>query len=404
LEVTNSLLEGVRVIELGWVWVGPWIGAMLADMGAEVIKIETNLRTDGMRRLVPYAGGKPGLNRSVFNVINRNKKSCNLNLKSPRGMELFRDLVKVSDVVVENFGARIVASLGIRYDSLKEVNPDLIMVSLPGFGGTGPYKDYVSYASVVESVGGLTYTTGTAEEPAPSSVYPGDPTASLYGVICLLSALCYRSDTGKGQFIDISQAESIVTTVPEGMMDYVMNGRIRPRIGNRDNSMAPHGCYRCKGDDDWVTIAVSTDQEWKALCQAMGKPQLGAEAKFSDQFSRWRNQDELDKLISEWTKEHTAHEVMHTLQKMGIAAGPSYNAETLINDEHIKERGLFVEQNHPEAGKTFVYHSPWKMNGEYGEISVPAPLFGEHNSYVFEKLLGIPHDEFTKLVDEEVIY
>ena len=181
-----------------------------------------------------------------------------------------------------------------------------------------------------------------------------------------------------------------------------MNGRIRPRMGNQDEIMAPHGCYPCKGYDKWVAVAVSNDEEWNGMCRVMGNPEWSKSENFSDQLSRWQNQDELNKLVAEWTMDFTAYDVMHKLQKAGVAAGVSLNVEELINDPHCKKRGIFIEQNHPVAGKTIVYRSPW--TSALTATNPPAPCLGEHNRYVFKTLLGLDDNKIIKLIDEKVIY
>jgi benzylsuccinate CoA-transferase BbsF subunit len=402
--MSSSFLKDVRISALTHVWAGPWMGAVLADMGAEVIKIESNQKLDTMRCMPEYAGGKADVNRAGgFITYNRGVKSCTLNLKQLKGVEIFKKLVKISDVVIENFSPRVMTDFGLSYAMLKEVKPDIIMVSVPGFGGTGPDKDYISYASTVEAVGGLNASFGyPGREPAIASIYPADPTGGMYGALCVCSAVYFHHKTGKGQHIDIAQSEAITTLIPEVVMEYVMNGRIRPRMGNRDEIMAPHGCYPCKGEDKWVAIAVGTDEEWGALCRVMGNPEWSKDERFSDQFSRWQNQNELDKLIADWTKDFTHYEVMHRLQSAGVAAGPSFNMEELMNNPQVKERGVIFEQNHPEAGKTLVYRSPWTSS--LTATNPPAPCLGEHNSYVFKELLGMSDKEIAKLIDEKVIY
>jgi benzylsuccinate CoA-transferase BbsF subunit len=396
-------IQGVRVIDFTWVWAGPWIGALWADIGAEVIRVESNSRLDLMRRLAPYACDEPGPNRSCFNIINRGKKSCTIDLVQPKGKEIFKKLVGISDLVIENMSPRVMPKLGLDYATLKEVKPDIIMVSLTGFGGSGPDRDYVAYASTVEAVGGLTAAFGyPGGEPALSTVYPGDPIGSMYGFLCGLSALYFRQKTGMGQHVDISESEAVTSLIPEVMMDYIMNGRIRPRIGNRDEIMAPHGCYQCKGEDEWVAIAVGNDEEWRALCTAMGNPEWTKEERFAEQFSRWQNQDELDQRITEWTRNFTHYEVTYRLQEVGVVAGPSLNMEELVNDHHVKERSAIIEQNHREAGKTLVYRSPWKSAET--RTNPAAPCLGEHNNYVFKELLGMSDKEIARLIDDRVIY
>jgi len=399
----TSFLKGIRVIALTWVWAGPWMGAVLADMGAEVIKIETKQRLDSQRVLNITTDPNGGLNHGQFNITNRGVKSCTLNLKQPKGKELFKKLVKISDLVITNFAPRVMPDLGLDYNALKDVKPDIILVSLPAFGNTGPDKDYVSYGSTIEAVGGLSASFGyPGEAPALSSIYPADPIGGMYGVVGAVAALNYRNKTGKGQHVDVAQSEGITTLIPEVIMEYVMNGGIQPCMGNRDEIMAPHGCYPCKGEDKWVAIAISTDQEWKALCRVIGNPDWSEDERFSDQFSRWQNQDELNKLIAGWTKDLTHYDVMNKLQKAGVAAGGSLNIEEIINDRHFKERGVFITQNHPAAGKTIVYRSPW--TSALTADNPPAPLLGEHNNYVFKELLGMTDVQITELMETKVIY
>ena len=316
---------------------------------------------------------------------------------------MFKELVKICDIVITNFAPRVMPGWGLDYSTLKNVKADIIFVSLPGFGSTGPDKDYVSYASTIEAAGGLSASFGyPGEEPAVSGTYPGDPIGSMHGVVGILAALNYRDKTGKGQHVDVAQSEGVTTLIPEVIMEYVMNGGLRPRMGNRDDIMAPHGCYPCRGKDQWVAIAIGTDSEWKALCHIMGDPDWSRNPAFSDQYTRWQNQDELNKLIGGWTKDFTHYEVMHKLQNVGIAAGASLNIEELINDPHCKARGIFIEQDHPEAGKTVVYRSPWRS--ALTATEAPAPCLGEHNDYVFKQLLKMSDDDVARLVAEKIIY
>ena len=399
-------LKGIRIIALTWMWAGPWMGAVLADMGAEVIKIETIQRLDHQRVAKLWqdeSNQKTDINRGLFNITNRGVKSCTLNLKKPQGIEIFKKLVKISDIVITNLAPRVMPGWGLDYVALKEVKPDIILISLPAFGSTGPDKDYVSYASTIEAAGGLSVSFGyPGEGPVLSGTYPGDPIGGMYGVVGTLTALNYRFKTGKGQHIDIAQSEGVTTLIPEIFMEYVMNSRIRPRMGNRDEIMAPHGCYPCKGEDKWVAIAVGKEEEWKEMCNVMGNPDWCKDTRFADQFSRWQNQDELNELIANWTKNFTHYEIMNKLQTVGIAAGASLNIEEVINDPHSKKRGIFIEQNHPIAGKTVVYRSPWVSALTATEF--PAPCLGEHNDYVFKKLLNMSDEDVINLVKEEVIY
>ena len=395
--MSDFFFQDVRVIALTQVWAGPWMGGILADMGAEVIKIESHQKLDFQRR------SPEGINQGPnFNAYNRGVKSCTLDLKRPAGVEIFKKLVKISDVVITNFSPRVIPDLGLGYSDLKAIKSDIILVSLPGFGSTGPDKDYVSYASTIEAVGGLRGSFGyPGEEPVQSGVWPADPTGGLYGALCVCSAVYFHHQTGKGQHVDIAQSEAISTLIPEVTMEYIMNGRVRPRMGNRDEIMAPHGCFPCKGEDKWVAIAIGTDKEWRALCRVIGNPDWCKEKRFSDQFGRWQNQDELNKLLGEWTKDFTHYEVMHTLQKVGVAAGASLSTEELYNDPHVRKRGIFIELNHPEVGKTIVCRSPWQS--ALTKNNPPAPLLGEHNEYVYKDLLGMSDGEIAELIEKKVI-
>ena len=396
-------LKGIRITALTWVWAGPWMGAVLADMGAEVIKVESRQRLDSQRFIKVTNDFVENLNMSQFNFTNRGVKSCTINLKQPEGIEMFKKLVKISDAVITNLAPRVLHGWGLDYDELKKIKPDIIMVTLPAFGSIGPDKDYVSYASTIEAVGGLNVSFGyPGEPPVLSGTYPADPIGSMYGVVGFLAALNYRNQTGKGQHVDVAQSEGVTSLIPEVIMEYVMNGRIRPRMGNRDEIMAPHNCYPCKGEDKWVAIAVGTDEEWQAMCKVMGNPEWSKDEKFSDQISRWQNQDELNKLIADWTKDFTHYEVMHMLQKVGVAAGSSLDIEELINDPQVVKRGAIIQQNHPVAGKINVYRAPWKS--ALTSKNPPSPCLGEHNDYVFKTLLGMSDSEITRLTDEKVIY
>jgi benzylsuccinate CoA-transferase BbsF subunit len=324
-------------------------------------------------------------------------------MKQPEGLEMIKKLIKMSDAVITNFAPRALPGWGLGYDVLKEIKPDTILVTMPAFGSTGPDKDYLSYGSTIEAVGGLSASFGyPGEGPVISGPYPSDPIGSMYGVVSLLAALNYRNKTGQGQHVDIAQSEGVTTLIPEVIMEYVMNGRIRPRMGNGDEIMAPHACYPCKGEDKWVAIAVGSDEKWKALCKVMGNPVWTEDEKFSDQYNRWQNQDELNKLIGTWTKDFTNYEVMQNLQKAGVAAGPSFNIKELINDPHVKKRGVFIEQNHPAAGKTIVYRSPWTT--ALTSDSRPAPLLGQDNEYVCKQLLGMDDAKIAELIEKKVIY
>jgi len=396
-------LKGIRVVALTWVWAGPWMGAVLADMGAEVIKVETRQRLDAQRVVKLTKDSVEDINMGQFNFTNRGVKSCTINLKEPQGIEMFKNLVKVCDAVITNFAPRVLPGWGLDYEELKKIKPDLIMVTLPAFGSIGPDKDYVSYASTIEAVGGLNVSFGyPGEGPVLSGTYPADPVGSIYGLVGFLAALNYRRETGKGQLVDVAQSEGVTSLIPEVIMEQVMNGRTRPRMGNRHEYMAPHGCYPCQGEDKWIAIAVSNDEEWHAMCKVMGNPEWCKDEKFIDQYSRWQNQDELNKLVAGWTKGCINNEIMQKLQKAGVAAGSSLDIGELVHDPHVIKRGAIIQQNHPVAGEINVYRAPWKS--ALTAKNPPAPCLGEHNNYVFKTLLKMSDSEIAKLMEQKVIY
>jgi len=398
-------LAGVRVLDFTVHVAGPQATILLAYMGAEVIKVEGRAYSDVLRTVISAAGiGTEKTAVGMFNSMNASKLGITLNLTHPKGVKLAKRLVKISDVVVDNFRAGVLDKLGLGYSALKEIKPDIIMLSASSHGATGPESKYSGFAVTMGPLSGLSHVTG----------YPGGPPAILRNSVdarignaaafATLVALNYRQETGKGQFIDLSAREALSCSMGEVIMDYTMNGRVQSRNGNRDDIMAPHNCYRCKGEDKWVSIAISNDEEWEAFCQTIGNPKWTKEERFSDQLRRWQNQKELDRLIEEWTIAHTHYEVMEILQRVGVAAVPSFSNEDLFNDPHCQKREYLVPVQHPEVGQVFAIAPPWKFSATPARVTGPAPLLGEHNDYVFGELLGMSKDEIAKLAEENVFY
>lgn len=404
--MARMALDGIRVVEFGHVWAAPYCTAGLADMGALVIKVESQEHVDVHRKQGPWPNKQKGTNRSaVWNAQNRGKLGCTINLTLPKGVQLAKDLVATSDVVVENYRPSALRKRGLGYEDLKQVKPDIIMVSMTGYGATGPYRNYAAYGPMLEAYSGVVSVTGHLGGP-PALIgesYP-DPLVGQYGIFAVLSALHYREETGQGQYIDLSQLEAMTCHLPEAIMEYTLNGRIAVRMGNRDQVMAPHGCYRCQGNDKWVAIAVTNDEEWRAFCVAIGSPDWCQEERFADGFGRWSNQDDLDLLVQGWTSQHMAHDVQEILQRAGVAAGVSVNIEELLNDPHIKSREVFVNVRHPEIGDQLMYAPTWRMSRTPGAIQRHAPLLGGDNQQVFGELLGMPQAEIEQLQKDQVIY
>jgi len=287
---------------------------------------------------------------------------------------------------------------------LKEIKPDIIMLSSSSFGAEGPLRRYGGYAPSFAAYSGLTHLTGYSDGPPNPMTGSTDLMSAATSAFALIAALNHRQNTGQGQHIDLSSVESLAMFTGDAMMDYIMNGRVRSRRGNRDDIMAPHNCYRCRGDDKWVSIAVSTDEEWNAFCMAMKNPHWTRDEKFAGMYNRWNNQDELDRLITEWTVNYTHYEVTDMLQKAGVAAMPSLSNQEILSDPHFQERKLAVEVVHPVMGKQVVLGAPWKLSETPAKVIKASPVMGENSEYVFGELLGIPSSEIKQLIEEQVIY
>jgi len=398
-------LQGIRVADFTWAWAGPYATMLLGLMGAEVIKIESTKRPDHSRMRSLAAGptfGGPN-QAPIFNDLNLNKMSITLDMTRPKAVELAKRVVRISDVVAENFRPGVMDKLGLGYEVLKEVKPDIIMLSSSAVGGTGPNRHYVGYAPTFAALGGMAHLTGYPDSAPIPMMGSSDLRSAATSAFAILAALYHRAQTGEGQHIDLSSTETIAVLVGEAFLEYTMNGRIPTREGNRDRIMAPHNVYPCQEENSWVSIAVATEEEWQALCHTMGDPAWVKDEKFSDAYRRWQNQEELDRLIGEWTINYSPTEVMEKLQKVGVAAVPSFSGLELFQDPHLKERGFAKEVQHPAIGKRLVVNAPWKFSATPAEVSRYGPLLGEHNQYVFGELLGLPQDEIQRLVAEGVI-
>lgn len=398
-------LEGIRVVDFTAVWAGPHVTQWLAVMGAEVIKIESALHPDNVRAYWNLETTGQTIN-SEFATFNYGKKSCALNMTHPKAREIAKELISISDIVTENFGGPVMDRWGLGYSELTKLKPDIIMYSCSGFGRTGPYKEFPAYAGIVEAFAGLCSLNGyPGGEPRSMATYGyADITSAEHGTLAILAALHHRQKTGEGQYIDLSMTEVVSCLLFEQIMDCTMNSRVQSCQGNRDSVMAPHGCYRCSGDDEWVAIAVSSDEEWKAFCETMGNPEWTKDERFGDGLNRWKNRDEMDILIQEWTKNHSHYEVTQILQKAGVMAGPSLKVEEVIQDLHLRERGFHLEVEHPGLGTWCLAALPWRLSDAPPGNYQHAPELGEHNDYVFRELLNMQEEEIAQLQQEQVIH
>jgi benzylsuccinate CoA-transferase BbsF subunit len=399
-------LEGIRIADFSWAWAGPYATMLLAFMGAEVIKVETSKRPDHtrLRALATGPSAKDPDWSPIFNDLNLNKMAITLDLSRPRAVGLAKGLVGISDVVAENFRPGVMDRLGLGYQALKEVKPDIVMLSSSSHGAAGPESKYAGYAPIFATHGGLAYLTGYPDARPVPLMGSSDLRSAATSAFAILIALFHRARSGEGQHIDLSSVETISVLIGDALLDYILNKRIPIRQGNRDEIMAPHNCYPCRGEDKWVSIAIATEEEWQSFCHALGNPPWTGDGKFSDAYRRWQNQEELDRLIGEWTINYTHHEVAQRLQQAGVAAIPSFDGTELFQNPHLKERGLATEVTHPTIGNRVVLNPPWKFSETPAQISQRGPLLGEHNGYIFGDLLGVPEEEITQMEEEGVFY
>src|SRR5579863_760365 len=347
-------LSGIRVLDFTWAWAGPFCTMQLAHLGAEVIRIETTARPACVTRLIPpFADDVPGPDRAgYFNQYNQGKKSILMNLARPEAIELACEMVKHCDIVADNFAAGVMDKLGLGYDKLSRFKPDLIMVSMSGYGQTGPFKGFIGYGPPASALAGMFYTTGyRGGDPAEIGISYPDPNAGVFGAFAILAALAHRALTGEGQYIDQSQWEAALVLMPEALLQYDINQREPVRQGNHDAVMAPHECYRAAGDDKWVSIAVGSDDEWRAMCRVMEQPQLADDQRFKTAASRKQNEDALDQVVTAWTSRNDRWDIARRLQAVGVAAFPSMSNKDLAEDPHLNERDYLVRLTHPVVGE-----------------------------------------------------
>lgn len=407
-------LEGYRILDFGTAWAGPQVGQILADLGAEVIKIESRKKMDGARLGRPIvsedivggdAGKWPDM-QPVFHGLNRNKLSFTVDVKNPQGLNIIKQLVKISDVVSDNYSPGVMARLGLDHKSLTAIKPDIISISLTGCGESGVLSNAILYAPSIISLGGLTSLIGYYGEDKPLQVMSayGDANASIHGAFAVLIALWHREITGQGQHIELAESEAVLSLLGEAIMEYTMNGSYLIPQGNYHPTMCPHGAYPCKGKDKWIAIAVKTDDDWQNFCQAMQHQEWMEDPRFIDGYSRLSNRGELDKLITTVTINYTSYELAEILQKANVAATPVMNIEEQYIDPHYRYRNTYVEIEHPLVGMELLPGVPFRLSKTPGDIRRPAPSLGEHNDYVLGELLNWSPNDIKELIQRRVIY
>jgi crotonobetainyl-CoA:carnitine CoA-transferase CaiB-like acyl-CoA transferase len=406
-------LTGVRVVDFSWIVAGPQATRILADFGADVIRVEYAGRVDSIRiGLISPGTPAASLNASgFFNNLNRNKRSITLNMNDPAGLETIRNLLTVSDVVVENYSAGVMEAKGLSYEAMAAVNPAIIYASLSGFGHEGRDRDHITWGPTAQAVSGLTFMSGLPGEPAAGWGYSYlDHTAGYYGALAILNALYHRQRTGQGQYVDISQIETGMVLAGPQILDRSVNGRSYRRPGNPPGNhasypaMAPHNTYPCKGEDRWIAIAVETDDQWIELVVQMDQPDWAIEERFDTSAGRVAYQHELDQRIAEWTAGWDAFDLTLELQRLGIPAGVVQNiADRMERDPQLAHRGFYPEADHPELGRHRFEGVPFKMTRSAWQVARGGPLLGEHNAAVLGDLLGLPEEQTLELTLEASI-
>ena len=406
-------LDGVRAINFCWYWVGATITHILADMGAEVIKVDSRARLEVLKSIPPYLGGITDPDRSLWpHNISRNNLGITANLDTQKGRDLIKELVREVDIVAENWTPGTMRKLGLDYQALRRIKPDLIMISPSAAGQWGPLHRINTFGSVLSCLAGIDTIQGyEGERPMPFGMAITDPAAGLVGAYAVLAALRHRAITGEGRYIDFSQWEAMTTMLGAPILDYQWNGRVPAPMGNRDPLWVPHNVYPSKpspgapqgAGGSWVCIAVYSDDEWEGLCRALGDPAWRREPRFADKFRRKRHEEDLDDLIAQWTRQRTHYDAAAALQKEGVPAFPALSARDLFTDPHYRARNDWVEIEHP-LGRETIYGIHWKFSDTPGAIRLPCPLIGQHNDRIFGELLGHPTDDIEALKAAKAIY
>ena len=400
-------LAGIRVLELTTAVAGPVAAHILGDMGAEVIKIEQPSARSATVTAPPPREGAPDrpYNRiPTFNELNRSKRHLPLDLGRPEGKAILLRLAAISDVVIENFSPRVVGNLGVDYAVVREVNPSIIYVSMPAFGKTGPYATLASYGPGIDAMSGLSHLTGYPDRgPGKPANYFCDQNSALLAVFSTLAALRHLRLTGEGQYIENSMLDGELQAVAPALMDASLNGRAQTRTGNRHAWMAPHGVYRCAGEDEWVAIAVTDDERWRALCRVIERDDLAGDSALAELAGRVERHDELDAAIEAWTATREPREVERLLQAAGVAAGAVLDIAQATDDPQLLHRETLVSVEHPEMGTIRHTRTAWRSRrGNHG-VASPAPLFGDAIDHALGGLLALSEAEVARLLDEGVV-
>lgn len=400
----NSIFKDIKVVEFTIFGIGPLAGKLLADYGAKVIRVESADRPDPTRLFPAYKEGKTGINRSLFWANqNTSKLSMALNLNHPDAIKVAKQLVEWADIIIENFRPGVLEKWGLSYEEMSKINPQVIVARLSNMGHSGPYSGQRGTGGTLQSLAGFTFLTGWPDrEPSPPFGAICDQYPPLLAATSIISALLYRRRTGKGQYMEFSQLEDSLLYLSPLILDYQVNGHVLNRMGNRSLCAAPHGVYRCKGEDRWCAIAVFKEMQWQNFCEVTGNPPWSGEARFSTLALRKENEDALDRFVEEWTMKNIPEEVMTMLQTAGIPAGVVKNVEDMFNDPQLRHRNHFVKLGHPELGSYSARNHAFRMSRTSSKMK-PAPCLGEHTEFVCREILGMSDEEFVNYLLDGVL-
>jgi benzylsuccinate CoA-transferase BbsF subunit len=400
----QGTLQGINILDFSWAGAGPFVTRFLADFGAQVFKVESKKRPDVGRMTPPFKNNVRHPDGSaLFIQTNTSKLSITLNIQHPKGIEIVKRLVGKVDIVMENFTPGVMARLGLTYNELKKIKPDIIMASSSIYGQTGPKTRFSGFGNSGTAISGHFMLTGWPDrEPVSPGVAYADIVQPQFTMVAILAALDYRRRTGKGQLIDSTQVETMIQFISPAMLDYFANGNIETRQGNRSSYSSPHGVFPCKGEDRWCAIAVFDEQEWLSLCELMGNPAWCRDGNFESLSARKAHEDELESLIGAWTIRYDRDELFALLQEAGVTSGPVQDGSDLVDrDPQLRERQSFVRLTHPVVGECNHPTQPARLSDCPPQMKT-SPRLGEHNEYVYKEFLGIGDEEYDALLKEGV--
>lgn len=401
-----DFLQGIRFVDLTWAGAGPFGTKLFSDFGAEVIKVESSTRPDSVRMGGPFRDGVPGVNRSgYFASRNTRKKSLTLDLKTPEGREILFDLIRSSDVMTNNFGPGAMDRLGLGYDAVRAVKPDIIYLSMPMYGESGPRATLLGVGMTISAVTGLMWSTayGEGDPVGPGTHYPDHAANPYHAAFAILAALRYRRQTGKGMKIDLSQVESTVNFIGPAVVAFGAEGTEPPQVGNASTTAAPHGIYPAAGDDAWVAVAVETDAQWTKLATAIGRDDLAADPDLATARQRLEAVGDLDAAVTAWTAARPAEEAATALLAAGVPAAVVASPRHLVeSDAQLRARDYWQRVEHPELGRSLYSSPPYRIDGERVDLARP-PLLGEHNREVLGGILGLTDQRIAELQERGVV-